>query len=154
MSLKTFTDAYIDAALWSTNDESDESGGKPLDRSYGRGDIAPETLATMKSDCKEFYEAEEEHWSGRVFGPGIDDEQAGRLFLLSRNGHGTGFFDEDDLPEEQQKHLQKAARGFGTFNLYVGDDGEIHGSPLRTNKRGSKRRSSKRRGSKRRRSRR
>jgi len=144
MSLKKFTDAYIEAALWSTNDESDESGGEPLDKHYGPADIAAETLAAMKRDCEEFFGGNEYFWSATDDQAGIDDDRAGNRFWLNRNGHGTGFWDEDDLSEENQKRLSKAAKKFGMFDLYV-DDGEIHGSPLRANKkRGSKKRGSRR----------
>jgi hypothetical protein len=157
MSLKSFTDAYIKAALWSTTDESDDSGGEPLDKNYGPGDIATDTTAAMKRDCEKFYDEQEESWAELEYRKGtqesmvqlgLSDEQAGRDFWLSRNGHGSGFFDEDDLSENMQKRLQSAAKKFGTFDLYVGDDGQIHGSPLRRNKRGSRRpkkRTSKRR---------
>lgn len=29
-----FVDAFFEAALWSSNDESDESGGEPMDANY------------------------------------------------------------------------------------------------------------------------
>ena len=38
--LDAFTNAYIETMLWSTNDESDEKGGEPLDTNYGPTDIA------------------------------------------------------------------------------------------------------------------
>ena len=43
--LDDFTRAYIEAALWSSNDDATPSGGEPLDGNYGIEDIDPDTLA-------------------------------------------------------------------------------------------------------------
>ena len=128
--LDAFTDAYIKAALWSTNDESDESGGEPLDKNYSASDIAPETMELIVEDCNDF----QQRYSELLADSGIGDARAGHDFWLSRRGHGTGFFDEDTIDEEFQDPLQDAARSYGEFDLYVGDpdaDGErlIYGPP-------------------------
>jgi len=44
---------------------------------------------------------------------------------MTRNGHGAGFWD-GDWPDDGDR-LTKASEAYGTFDLYVGDDGEIHG---------------------------
>lgn len=120
-----FTLAYIECALWSTNDESNESGGDPLDENYGPEDIAAETLETMLADCKRF---QEENFDDIAAGPDGPDysnwERAGHDFLLTRNGHGAGFWD-GDWPEEVGERLTEASKAFGEVNLYVGDDGLI-----------------------------
>ena len=41
-----FTLAYIEAALWSTNDQSNEQGGEPLDKNYTIDDIDAAALAS------------------------------------------------------------------------------------------------------------
>ena len=128
-----FTRAYIEAALWSSNDESDESGGNPLDANYGPDDIAPETLESIKADCERFQTENaillEEFYDklplGRDrSGEWSPQEQAGHDFWLSRNGHGAGFFDRD-VTRELREALQEKARQAGEVNLYVGDDGQI-----------------------------
>jgi len=133
--LDRFIDAYIEAMLFSTNDESDESGGEPLDKNYGPGDIAPETMGLIEEDCADFVER---------FGPLIEDddpegeakwgkwELAGHDFWLDREGHGAGFWD-GDWPKHGDE-LSDAAKSYGTFDLTVGDpdaDGErlIYGPP-------------------------
>ena len=45
--LDAFTLAYIEAALWSSNDDSTPQGGEPLDANYGIKDIDPDTLEKM-----------------------------------------------------------------------------------------------------------
>lgn len=129
--LDTFTQAYIDAALWSSTDESDENtGGEPLDANYSADDIAPETMELMIEDCADF----QERYAELLSNSGIEDGRAGHDFFMSREGHGTGFFDEDTIDEEFQDPLQEAAESYGEFDLYVGDhdaDGEvlIYGPP-------------------------
>ncbi len=122
-----FLTAYIKAALWSSNDESDESGGEPLDRNYQPADLAEETLQTMTEDCRKFLEqcshliTEDNLVRGRheCF------SQAGHDFWLTRCGHGCGFND-GDWSETVEDVLTNAARNFGEVNLCVGDDKKIY----------------------------
>lgn len=113
-----FTIAYIEAALWSSMDESDEQGGEPLDANYGIDDIAPETLASILDDCKAFQEAHADDIGGKL-------EQAGHDFWLTRNGHGAGFWD-GDWQADVGARLTEASHGFGSVDLYIGDDGLIY----------------------------
>lgn len=117
--MNKFIDAYIEAALWSSTDDSTPQGGEPLDANYTAADIAPETLEKMKADCVRF-EAENANDIA------ADLEQAGHDFWLTRNHHGAGFWD-GDWPEPAASRLTAAAHRFGEFNLYVGDDGLIFG---------------------------
>ncbi len=123
-ALDTFTTAYIEAALWSSTDQSDDQGGRPLDDTYGIEDLSEEAIKGMASDCAAFQEAnrylmdeaEEQH--------GMDDEQAGHDFWLTRNGHGAGFWDRG--MEEIGDVLSDAAKSYGSCDLYVGDDGQLY----------------------------
>jgi|HubBroStandDraft_4_1064222.scaffolds.fasta_scaffold45355_2 hypothetical protein len=123
-----FTRAYIEAALCSTNDESDEGGGEPLDKNYGPEDIAPETMELIVEDCADFQ---------KRFGQLIEDEPAvrgedrwdrwelaGHDFWLTREGHGAGFWD-GDWPKHGDE-LTEASKSYGSFELYV-HDGVIYG---------------------------
>lgn len=125
MDLDLMLRAYITCALWSSNDESDESGGEPLDKNYGPDDIAPETLAKMRADCEAFIKANVlDFTSTRWTVEGLA-KQVGHDLWLTRNGHGAGFWD-GDWPEPQASRLTEAAKAMGEVNLYVGDDGRIH----------------------------
>ena len=118
--LDAFTRAYVDAALWSSMDESDDAtGGDPLDQNYSSDDIDPATIKQMIADCADF----QEKYAELLSASGIDDGRAGHLFWLNRNGHGTGFWDED-IDEEFQEKLSAAAESYGEVNLQV-DDGVI-----------------------------
>lgn len=113
-----FFEAYIECALWSTKDNSDESGGSSLDDNYGKDDIAARTLAQMEKDCIEFWT---EHRAVLADNP----SQAGHDFWLTREGHGSGFWD-GKWPEPLGSELTKASKAYGNFYLYVGDNGKIY----------------------------
>ena len=114
--LETFLHQYIETALWSSTDESDE----PMDKNYGPQDIDSATLDKMKKDCLDFMRKAGQHIIGMKITNAAHD------FWLNRNGHGAGFWD-GDWPEVEGKTLDKLSESFGTFDLYVGDDGKIHG---------------------------
>jgi len=122
--ISEFTDAYIEAMLWSTSD-MDEKRGECLDANFKIEDIAPEFMKKIKSDCKKFIEENYE------FIPEDDIRKAGVDFWLTRAGHGAGFWDGDWKNEVDGKnageHLTKAADAYGSIDPYVGDDGKIYG---------------------------
>ena len=53
-ALDDFYDAYVQAALWSTNDESTPEGGEPFDLNYGPDDVHPDSQQKMLEDCSKF----------------------------------------------------------------------------------------------------
>jgi len=119
--IDTFTKSYITSALWSSTDNLEPSGGDPLDKKYEIGDIENRTFEKMVKDCEDFQSK-----YGELYDKGgWDDEQAGHDFWLTRNGHGTGFWDrgygQPDEIQEIGKQLTKAAKSYGSFDLYLGD---------------------------------
>lgn len=114
-----FTQAYIECALWSSTDDS----GTPLDKDHTPSDIAESTLATMVKDCASFQAANADLLS--QVSDSIPADYAGHDFWLTRNRHGAGFWDRG-LGEIGRK-LTEASHTYGSFDLYVGDDGQIHG---------------------------
>lgn len=129
--LEAFTYAYITCALWASNDDD----GEPLDANYDVDDLDAATLAKMKADCAKFY-SENETAIQCDSAPMANDDptaseserkaaMAGHYFWLNRNGHGSGFWD-GDYPEPQATILDRAARSFNQFDLYVGDDGKLY----------------------------
>ena len=112
-----FTSSYIETALWSSSDESEE----PLDKNYSAKDIDPNTIKRMGNDAFEFLRQNWELVKMNLI-------EAGHDFWLTRNGHGAGFWD-GDWPKEAGEILTKNAHAFGGYNLFVGDDNEIYGAP-------------------------
>jgi hypothetical protein len=127
MALEDFTQAYIAAMLWSTNDESNESGGYPLDKNYDADDLAPEARTLIDEDCKAFYEAHSHLFtSENCFRNGCPvDVYAGHDFWLTRAGHGCGFWDGDWRPGPDET-LTEASYQAGERDVEVGDDKRIY----------------------------
>ena len=138
-SLDTFTLMYIDVALSTSFDNADDSGGEPLNRNYAIEDIEYETLEKMIKDCKSFQEKCGELYNSA----GWNDGHAGYDFWLTRNGHGTGFWDRDSSTlfntelfqqygeegiEKVGEKLTTASKSYGEYSLYA-EDGIIYGYP-------------------------
>lgn len=125
-----FLQAYLHAALWSTNDESDpETGGDPMGKNYGLEDISPGTIANMRADCEKFWAENAQHITEesclRYLGESGIIGRAGHDFWLTRNGHGAGFWD-GDWREPEETLLTNACKAYPEVDLYVGDDNKIY----------------------------
>lgn len=114
---------YLIAALWVTNDESDERGGEPLDKNYGIDDCSDDMLKQTYNDVVAFLQENHQDcstWNGET----TIEEQTGHDLFLTRNGHGCGFWE----PEwnEPGERLDQAAKKLGEVYPYVGDNGKIY----------------------------
>jgi hypothetical protein len=126
-SLDEFTRSYLEAALFATTDDA----GVPLDPDSTVEGLAPGTLEAMARECAEFQAKYGTYFAGR-------EDLAGYHFWMSRNDHGTGFWngewDEPLSSEDQERthhykvgdYLHAMAKACGGRNLYVGDDGLIY----------------------------
>lgn len=117
-SLDAFTTAYIECALLLSTDESDESGGRPLNDNYDAENITLATLRQMVADCQAFISL------AGSFLYDIPAEQAGHDFWLTRNGHAAGFWDRG--LGERGDLLSTMAKTFGSYDLTV-HRGRIYG---------------------------
>lgn len=115
-NLDAFTCGYIEAALWSSIDEDEE----PLNKNYGVEDISPEALKEIISDCEAF-QSEMAEYLEKAETP----EYNGHDLWLTRNRHGSGFWDRD-YDKEIAEILSGAAEFMGECYLYVGDNEKIH----------------------------
>lgn len=117
-SLDEFTRQYVITALWSSGDDSDPSGhGENLDEKYDPQDIDPKSMQSMIEDCAKFQKENAADIGDKA---GL----AGHDFWLTRNGHGSGFWD-GDWPELAAARLTEASKAFGEVTLSVSDDGKI-----------------------------
>jgi hypothetical protein len=127
-----FLAGYVRCALWSSNDESDDSGGEPIDQNYDAADIAPSSMAEAEQDCRAFLHAvghliTDDNFTGRA--DGTLAARAGNDFWLTRVGHGAGFWDGDwksDDRHDDERPLSRAAGAAGECNPYIGDDGKVY----------------------------
>jgi hypothetical protein len=116
---RAFLNAYLKAALWSSND----SEGEPLDKNYEVKNFDRQTVNQLRTNCLKFLQQ-----AGSIIigeGDNIDTfAKAGHDFWLTHNGHGAGFWDGDwgDVGDE----LTKKCKRYRQVDLYVGDDGKIY----------------------------
>ena len=132
--LASFTQGYIEAMLFTETscipmvewedpesqerlEEGTADGNIPMDAGFG--DIHPDTFDRIQADCIAF-----EHQAAVALGLSSlaqlrNDRdytmaQAGRDFWFTRNGHGVGFWDRQELDEDGfGEALSKIAKGFG-----------------------------------------
>lgn len=129
-NFQEFLDAYITAALWSSQniDNDDEEF---LDENYSRYDLSEETLKSMSDDCTKFLSESREIINNAIkegtvkFGPDFGPYgRAGHDFWLTRQRHGSGFWD-NDWADIDGDILTEMAHRFGEQDLYV-SDGKIY----------------------------
>lgn len=110
--------SYLETALWSSNDESDEAGGEPMDANYSMDDVAFGALLQAARDLRDFCRQ-----AGDLL-DGLEPSRVAHDFWLTRNGHGAGFWDRG--MGERGDALTRLCERFGSVHLEVGDDGRIH----------------------------
>lgn len=103
-------DGYLEAALWS---EEERIGEANIEL-----DISDDAKIDAYTDIKNFMNQTE----GLI--NDIEPSQIGHDLWLTRNGHGTGFWDRD-LGEVGEK-LSNIASNMGEKHLFWGEDGKIH----------------------------
>ena len=120
-TIETVLAAYIEAALWSSIDEH----GNLLDDEYTPSDIDPETVCVMRADCFSFLSAcWGDTWEEFTIDlSGIEPEQLGHDFWLTRNHYGASFWDRG-LGDTGDK-LTTLAHNFGEFDLIITDEGKV-----------------------------
>ncbi|MDE2103053.1 MAG: hypothetical protein KGL39_37760 [Patescibacteria group bacterium] len=136
-SLKSFTDAYIDCALWSSVDDD----GDPLDNNFSCNDLDADALSEMERDCANFERDNrdllQEAYATVLHIPGqphyspanepgdfYTPDMAGHDFWLTRNHHGAGFWDRG-LSEYLGNLLTEAAKEEHEAYLFVNDDNTL-----------------------------
>lgn len=123
MNIDDVLTGYVECALWSELDQSDENtGGEPLDENYTRDDITAESLEEMRSDVADFVAGCQAERPGVFLG--MDPGQVGHDFWLTRNGHGAGFWDRG--LGERGSWLTAQCKPYGEASLYIGDDGRLY----------------------------
>lgn len=111
---EAFLVAYIEAALWASLDDE----GAPLDENYDETEVSADSHKSMTEDCADFISSNIADLAA------LDPGSCGHDFWLSRNGHGTGFWDRGY--GDRGNRLHSAAKVYGSSDLYVGDDGQLH----------------------------
>ena len=106
-----FIAAFFEALFWS-------EGEAFYDLSYT--DLEYGDAEELISDCLGFLSEA----STLLAKTSLTFDLAGHDFLLTRNGHGAGFWDRGlgDIGDK----LTDMAHNYGTVGLYLGDDGQVY----------------------------
>lgn len=112
--MDNFTKQYLATALWSEVDKE-----TPFDEKFDLEDISEETKSQAQKDCDLFRLK-----AGSLLDD-LDETQVAHDFWLTRNGHGSGFWD-GDYEKELGEKLTALSKEFSEVSLYVGDDGKIY----------------------------
>jgi hypothetical protein len=148
-ALDDFTMAYILAALWTFDDDAPSGDYETSGRFQELFPLLDgDAILKMADDCARFQKEN----AALITQAELSESRAGHCFWLSRNGHGSGFFDEYSISECDKfkdvsrsrelrddrtcqckfhacQRLQEKAREFGTVDIYTGDDQKIYQSP-------------------------
>ena len=115
----SFLSGYLEAAIWTEEDQN------PGLKNLTIFDADQNTLAEATRLCRDFETANADALDRYYELSGRSNSEAGHDLWLTRNGHGTGFWDrvsEDSFPE-----LCAAAEALGEAYLYLSDDGGSFG---------------------------
>lgn len=107
-----FTRGYMECAewLWPEPDSYESYPGAAIHRDKVRGWSA-DAVKRMQRDCKAFMRENAAALATYCEVTGRDMASAGHDFFLTREGHGTGFWDRGD--HEVLTRLTAASEGYG-----------------------------------------
>lgn len=124
-----FLNAYLEA-VWFTEEEELEqrykelhSGEETFPRLSDMMELSNVAIRQAEHDCKKFIRLAGTY----LFATG-EYSQAGHDFWLTRNGHGTGFWDRDAETYGgtiNNTALTRIAEKFGNVVVLVGRDGRV-----------------------------
>jgi hypothetical protein len=126
-SLDAFTQGYVEAMFFTNMSDSDDG-----DLEYATvADLAPETFERIKRDCARFQEENADLLAQAYDREDYSEEQAGRDFWFTRNGHGVGFWDRKqldagDLGDALSERCGWRSKSFHELSPYLGDDGCVY----------------------------
>lgn len=86
-----------DSADWFDTPEDERTSDGNLPGDVGYNDLHPDSLAAIRADCEAWQKANKALLRRAYARAGYDEEQAGRDYWFTRNGHGVGFWDRKEL---------------------------------------------------------
>lgn len=115
-----FLDGYLECLLWCGVFKETDEGPEDRGELYDEAEIDNAAMKEIVEDCAAFYEVNAEAMAILIEHHNTDWGRMGHDFYLSRNGHGTGFWDRGY--GEMGDMLHKEAKVYGSFTLFVGQD--------------------------------
>lgn len=130
--LNPTAEALLETLLWSSTDEF----GKPLDKDFSPSDFSDDDVQKLYGEFQKFVSIVEKQISDKIGDSWdcLDDfydlmqptqNQTEHDYILTRNGHVSGFYD-GDWAREVAFILAEAAQDQGEIIPYIGDDGKIY----------------------------
>lgn len=110
---KTFFHSFIETALWCSSDINSDSDTSLQNQGYSIDDIDPSNLASLKTDCRFFFDENYSKIQTNI-------RLAGHDFWLTSNRHGAGFWD-GDWEENIGKELTEDSHKFSEHTFYVNE---------------------------------
>ena len=110
LSIDLILKSYLECALWSSD----------LDE-FTIEDVSKQTIEMSKQDIIKFLNLVSKDFKAlenELFG--CDEDYIGHNLLLSRNGHGAGFFDEN------KNKLQEYAKSLKPIDIWVSSDNVVY----------------------------
>jgi hypothetical protein len=121
-----FIDEWLTALLWSTNDNSDESGGNPLDDQFSCDDFSDSDRRKVWAMTRRILWACQSLDLGECLGM----DAFWHSVCLSQGRHGTGLWDDNDRGWKGHGKVLHAiaiaAMSEDEASAYIGDDGKVH----------------------------
>lgn len=115
---------YLTTALWSSTGDDDE----PLDSEHDAYDFDSDSKKKAARDLDRFIKMVSD--TVELFpnkqGLNFNDTDLAHDLWLSRNGHGSGFFDRPEKYGLLTTTFQELAKSLGEQYAYVGDDGKVY----------------------------
>lgn len=113
LNLDKILRSYLETALWAESGDNDmELNRKTIH------DFSKTAIQASKNDIDKFIQLAQQQAPEEL--STYTSEMLGHKIWLSRNGHGSGFFDENN------DKLQDIARNLKPADIYVGDDERIY----------------------------
>lgn len=116
--LSTFAQGYVEAMFFTNGDTGDDN--EFLLNELGVEKLTREAVKDIAADCDAFLSKIMpdgrfcRQWLDEIAGQAAyDDERAGHDFWFTRQGHGVGYWDREELHEEQKLALSDLAHSFG-----------------------------------------
>lgn len=104
--------SYLETAIWAEESDENDLQGKTIQ------ELDKNSKANSAIEIYQFLQKAQQEASDEL--NTYDEEGIGHNLWLSRNGHGAGFFDDNN------DKLQNLARNMKSVNIYSGDDGKIY----------------------------
>lgn len=99
-----------------------EVGGGNIPHDSYIGDLDEDTLTDIREECEKFQEENKELLVFAHNHLDYDDRQAGRDFWFTRNRHGVGYWDRDELKGGVGAALTEAAQAYGEVDVFWQDN--------------------------------